>query len=112
MNTVQSKHRRLAHALITGVLALMLVGVFAEPAHAHVRFFFGLGFPIFPYVSVPVPPPPVVAYPAPYPYPAYGGYAYIGPRAVPPRAWVRGHWGWRHDGWGRRHRVWMPAHLR
>jgi hypothetical protein len=111
---------RFGHALATGVLALVLVGLFAAPARAHVHVFiggvFGLPLPVYPYVltyrDVPAYP---YAYVAPYsyrPYPLYGGYAVVAPPAVPPRAWARGHWAWRRGSSGRRIPVWVPTHLR
>jgi len=110
---------KLGHALATGVLALLLVGLFAAPARAHLHVFiggaFGLPLPMYPYVSAyPYAPPHPYVYAAPYypPYPVYGGYAVVGPPAVPPRAWARGHWAWRPGPWHRRARVWVPTHLR
>jgi hypothetical protein len=112
--------RSLGHALGTGVLVLVLVGLFAAPARAHVHVFiggvFGLPLPVYPYVLnyryVPAYP---YAYVAPHyhpPYPLYGGYAMVAPPAIPPRAWVRAHWAWRRGPWHRRLRVWVPTHLR
>jgi hypothetical protein len=110
---------RLGHTLATGVLALVLVGVFAAPARAHVHVFiggvFGLPLPAYPYVTTyPYVPAYPYAYVAPgYPrYPLYGGYAVLAPPAVPPRAWARGHWAWRGGPRNRHVRVWVPSHLR
>jgi hypothetical protein len=110
---------RLGHTLATGVLALVLVGLFAAPARAHVHVFiggvFGMPLPVYPYVAVyPYAPPYPYSYAAPYypPYPAYGGYAVVRPPAVPPGAWARGHRAWRRGPSGQRIRVWVPTHLR
>jgi len=112
-------HWRVGHALATGAIAVVLVGLFAAPARAHVRVFiggvFGLPLPVYPYASTY---PYVAGYPyayvAPYypPYPVYGAYAVVAPAALPPPAWARGHWARRRGPWGRHTRVWVPAHLR
>lgn len=91
--------------LTTVVFTVMLLGVVAMPASAHVRVFLGFGLPVYPYpYAYSYAPPPGPPCYAPYPYVAYGA-------PVPP-GWVRGHWGWRADPWGRRIRVWAPRHLR
>ena len=100
---------RAGQALVTGALALVLVGLFATPARAHGHVFvggiFGLPVPVYPYVST-------YRYVPAHPYAVYGGYAVVAPPAVPPRAWARGHWAWRRGPWHQRARVWVPTHLR
>ncbi|MFI5396175.1 MAG: hypothetical protein ACHQ9S_11645 [Candidatus Binatia bacterium] len=110
---VPRRPRRLGRTLALAAFSLVLLGVFAAPARAHVHVFVGgaFGVPIYPYPYI-RPYPYVSAYPYPA-YPVYNGYALIGPPAgIPPPGWVRGHWAWRHAGWGRRFRAWVPAHLR
>jgi hypothetical protein len=109
--------RRLAGLLAIAAVTFTLVGVFSPPARADVRFYLGLGLPLYPaypaypadpYVSAPYP----YAYSYPYPPPpaAYRGYGVVAPPVVAPPAWVGGYWGWRHDRWGHRSRVWVRGH--
>ena len=108
--------RRLPYVLTTAALALTLVGVFSPPARADVRFYLGLGLPLYPaypaypYVPAPYPYPYAYSYPYPPPPAVYGRYGVVAPPVVAPPAWGGGYWGWRHDRWGHRHRAWVRGH--
>lgn len=90
----------LRKGMVAAGFALLLAGAPAS-AWAHGRVIVGgtIGVPLYPY-------------PAPYPYVVYPYPAPYGYDPAPPPGWVPGHWEWEYDRRGRRHRVWVPAHLR
>ena len=95
---------RWVSAVLMGVL---LLGLSAAPARAHVRFSFGLGVPFYSYPYAPAYRYPYAPYP--YGYSAYLPYAPYVSFGVAPRVWgpgYRRHYGWGHGYRGHRRGYW------